>query len=304
MNINTIMSAAKFGLYRGGLLLSKHSPEILVTLGIAGTVASTVMACKATLKVEALLKESEEKVAEVKQGLETLDRETYSEEDSMRDLTQVYAERVADLIKLYGPALLVGSISIACIASSHYILAKRGTALLAAYNLLSESYKQYRKNVELTHGKEVDQEHLFHKLTTKTVEGANGEDTEIVTAVSEGAYNFIFDDRYLTYKPYTTDNMLFLRSQQNTANDMLFTRGHVFLNEVFDLLGMPRTDYGQCVGWVNNREGDSYIGYIDFGIYDPNANPRLGNEMIEGNKSWTSGIGLNFNVDGPILDLI
>jgi hypothetical protein len=44
-------------------------------------------------------------------------------------------------------------------------------------------------------------------------------------------------------------NMLFLRTMQSFFNDVLMSRGHVFLNEVYDELGMSRTSQGAISGW-------------------------------------------------------
>jgi hypothetical protein len=81
--------------------------------------------------------------------------------------------------------------------------------------------------------------------------------------------------------------------QQDFANKKLQAEGRLFLNEVLDMLGIPRCKAGQNVGWVYKSEkGD---GYIDFGIFD------IRNEA---NRNFVNGleksIWLNFNVDGDI----
>jgi hypothetical protein len=87
-------------------------------------------------------------------------------------------------------------------------------------------------------------------------------------------------------------NKMYLVYQQNYFNDMLRTRGHLYLNEVYDALGIPRTKAGQMVGWVFEDENS----YVDFGLNDPrNA------EFINGK---TTDALLNFNVDGVIIDRI
>lgn len=88
-------------------------------------------------------------------------------------------------------------------------------------------------------------------------------------------------------------NRYFLVLQQSYANDLLKARGHLFLNDVFDLLGVPRTRYGQIIGWIydeNNPNGDNCV---DFGFGD--VCPR---------KGVNGAIVLNFNVDGDILSKI
>ena len=92
---------------------------------------------------------------------------------------------------------------------------------------------------------------------------------------------------------------MFLRHQQNYANDILKNRGYLFLNEVYDMLGFPRTKYGQIVGWVYDEKNSNGDNFVDFGIYDKD-NPEK-RKFVNG---YETAIWLDFNVDGNILDLI
>lgn len=94
---------------------------------------------------------------------------------------------------------------------------------------------------------------------------------------------------------YEEYNWLFLRSQQNWANDMLRARGHIMLNEVYDSLGLSRTTLGAVVGWTYalHKEVDpSQPNFVDFGCWEQEG------------KSFDAKPGailLDFNVQGPIL---
>lgn len=89
-------------------------------------------------------------------------------------------------------------------------------------------------------------------------------------------------------------NLMFLRSQEQYANDLLRAKGHLFLNEVYDMLGIPRTKAGQVVGWC--VKSPFYDGYVDFGIND-----ERNSDFVNGN---TNVALLDFNVVGNILDMI
>ena len=105
-----------------------------------------------------------------------------------------------------------------------------------------------------------------------------------------------FNDRCLGWNKDPEYNKHFLLSQQNYANELLKARGYIFLNQIYDLLGLPRTRAGQVVGWiydVNNPLGDNFI---DFGLYN-NYNEDFIND-------YTESVLLDFNVDGMILDRI
>lgn len=108
-------------------------------------------------------------------------------------------------------------------------------------------------------------------------------------------YAKFFDEFSVNWTGSAEKNRMFLKCQQQYANDILKTRGHLFLNEVYDMLGIPRTSEGQLVGWVYGGEHDNYV---DFGIDDPNLNPE--------NEGFVDGgyILLDFNVDGSIIDRI
>lgn len=59
-------------------------------------------------------------------------------------------------------------------------------------------------------------------------------------------------------------NKLFTHSVKNYMNDKLRSRGHVFLNELFDELGVPRTRQGQIVGWHISHNNP-----IEYASYEP-----------------------------------
>ena len=87
-------------------------------------------------------------------------------------------------------------------------------------------------------------------------------------------------------------NKMYLQHQQQHLNDLLRSRGHLYLNEVFDALGIPRTKVGQLFGWVY-EDGNSYI---DFGL-----NSESNKDFINGK---TADALLDFNVDELIIDRI
>ena len=107
---------------------------------------------------------------------------------------------------------------------------------------------------------------------------------------------FRFDNENPNWHPTLEYNILFLRAQQNYLNDLYQKRGHLFLNEVYDQLGLPRTQAGAIVGWVVSKDGDNFI---DFGIYD--ASRPGAADFVNG---YENSVMLDFNVDGVIYNLI
>lgn len=287
-----------------GLRIKKHSPEIFMVAGIVGTVASTVMACKATTKATGLLEDAKKEIEAIHTVAEKDDK--YSEKDLQHALTISYAQTGVKLVKLYAPAIAVGTLSIASIVYGHRILHKRNIALAAAYTVVDKGFKNYRKNVVERFGNEVDKE-LRYNIKAKEIEtevvdekGKKSVKKEIVDSVdadylsSISDYARFFDETSSEYRKDSEYNLMFLRRQQNWANDLLRSRGHLFLNEVYDMLGMQRTQAGQVVGWYYDTKKPHGDNFVDFNIYNGSERSRA---FVNGHER---AILLDFNVDGPI----
>ena len=93
-------------------------------------------------------------------------------------------------------------------------------------------------------------------------------------------------------------NLIFLKCQQNWANDLLLSRGHVFLNEVYDMLGLQRSKAGAVVGWVLSKNGET-DNFVNFGVFD--GKEQIARDFVNGREG---AILLDFNVDGVIYDKI
>lgn len=288
--------------------IKKHSPEILMVAGIAGTIVGTVLACKATTKVSEIIEEKNKNVEDVHTCLEDNTKE-YTEEDSKKDLTIIYAQTGVKLFKLYAPAIGVMALSFASIIAGHKVLKKRNIAIAAAYAAIDKGFKQYRKNVIEEFGEGVDQQMRFglksKEIKKKDKDGKTVKETEYyidpegnpLDNISE--YARFFDAASENFAKDPEYNMMFLRRQQDYANEMLKARGHLFLNEVYDLLDIPRSKAGQVVGWVYDKNGNTKgDNYVDFGLYRNDQGVRRFVNGLEYN------ILLDFNVDGVIYDLI
>lgn len=288
--------------------VKKHSPEILMVAGIAGTIVGTVLACKATTKVSEIIEEKNKNVEDVHTYLEDNTKE-YTEEDSKKDLTIIYAQTGVKLFKLYAPAIGVMALSFASIIAGHKVLKKRNIAIAAAYAAIDKGFKQYRKNVIEEFGEGVDQQMRFglkaKEIKKKDKDGKTVKETEYyidpegnpLDNISE--YARFFDAASENFAKDPEYNMMFLRRQQDYANEMLKARGHLFLNEVYDLLDIPRSKAGQVVGWVYDKNGNTKgDNYVDFGLYRNDQGTRRFVNGLEYN------ILLDFNVDGVIYDLI
>lgn len=296
---------------RTGLILKKYSPEILLVVGITGVVGSTILACKATLKVEQVMIRHKEKLGKIDKGWAQVEGEQisfveYSDQDRKKDLATTYIQTGVDLVKLYGPAVSLGIFSIACIVGGHGIMKKRNIALVAAYKAVEEGFNAYRKRVIEQYGEEQDYIYKNGLKVEQVVEKEVGDDgkshnvkknkLDVGDTNNLSMYARFYDDGCTQWSKDPDYNFMFLRSQQNYFNDLLKTRGHVFLSEVYDALGIPRSQASSIVGWVIGGGGDNFI---DFGIFD--GNKPKSRDFVNG---YERSILLDFNVDGVIWDLI
>lgn len=298
--------------------LKKHSPEILVVGGVVGVVASAVLACRATTKLHAVLDDTKEKIDTFHQGVEDgkvqsevngkIEVVDYSEEDCTRDITITYVKTGVELIKLYAPAVLLGTASVVSILVGHKILHERNLALAAAYATVDRGFKDYRGRVIERFGKELDRE-LRYNIKAQEVEEVvtdeNGEQkivkktVEVANPSPHSDYTRCFDETCIGWTRDAEMNLYFLRQVQDHATDILKTRGWLYWNEVLRMLGIPECRAGQEVGWVYDPKDETRDNYVDFGIYDlHDPQKRL---FVNGREK---SIWLNFNVDGYILDLM
>lgn len=307
MKFNEIMNTASRTVHKVGFKIKKASPEILVVAGIAGVVTSTVMACRATTKAGDIVASHNDDMDKIHQASE-MKNVDYTPEDAKKDTVIVYTQTAVKFIKLYGPSVLVGIASIACIVGSHNILRKRNVALAAAYAAVDKGFKEYRSRVVERFGEELDKELRYNikaKEFEETIVDSKGKEKQVKNTVSVADpngysdYARIFDDGCKGWSKDPEYNLLFLKQQQNWANECLQSRRHLFLNEVYDMLGIPRTKAGACVGWIYDEDNPVGDNFVDFGIY--NLSIEKAREFVNG---YERSIVLDFNVDGPILDMI
>lgn len=302
-------SAAKFA-GKAEFTIKKNSPEILLGAGIVGFVGTIVLACRATCRADEVLEFHRRKIKDINDAKEIADADpegemSYDVEIYRQDKAIRYLKTTGSLAKLYAPTVAVGTLSLACILTSRNIMQKRYLGVVAAYNGLSAAFEEYRKRVRDEYGEGLDKHFrygttydelpVYDENGKKTKEKEQVEKTETGMVMPNDDSCRFFDSSNPNWDKNPTFSMMWLRGQQNILNDILHTRGHVFLNEVYDALGFPHTPQGAVLGWIDG-EGDNCI---DFGLYDPNK---------ENVRRFVNGVDnvimLEFNHDGVIWDKI
>lgn len=283
------------------LVLKKDSPHIFFAVGVVGTVASTVLACRATMKLNETLEDvqkdlidTEESYAERYQAdrVPVTIRDEYISQYH-RERQVVYLKGSLKVIKLYAPAAVIGVTSIGLLTGAHVQMNRRNAALMAAYTAVQEAYDKYRERVRAQLGEEREAE-LHHGIETEIIKiDGKKQEIKIIDGHGTSPYARVFDNSNRRWQPDAELNRFFISCQQTFANDRLQRMGHVFLNEIYDALGFDRTEEGSVVGWLLNGDGDNYI---DFSTYLSS-----GELFVD---DMTAHILLDFNVDGLIYNKI
>ena len=320
-----------------GLKMKKHAPTIMVVVGTGLVIGGTIKACKSTPKAIDILNDCAAKLDEIEKFIEESNDKEYTQKDAKKDRAVIYREAGIGLVKTYGVATLAITAGLGLLIGSHGLMLRRNAALTAGYSTLLASFQEYRNRVREAIGED-EEVRVFSGA--KTGDGVvYNDDGEAESTVEHAA---IFDDGS-THSVYSrlfsvenlldsckgnwskspTENLKWLRAQQCWANDVLRSRGYLFLNEVYRQLGFKETSDGCIVGWVYDPSRDTAIvgpatdntplidgidsrglkgdNLVDFGIYSGYKDNPAKQDFINGLEPC---VWLDFNVDGIIYDLI
>lgn len=281
--------------------LKYHSPKIIMVGGVALVAAGTYYTIKATTEASVILDEAAEK----REELDSYDESTFSD---TKQLAKAYRDNkintARQLAKIYAFPIGLTAAGTGLLVGSSLILEKRNTMLIGAYNALNAAYLNYRTRVVEEHGKETD--FLYANNMEKTKDGINNRATNDIVAFNNSAplsnnmspYARIWNKETApeNWENVPEYNKNFLTLTQKAANAKLMLKGHLFLNEVYDMLGLERTSNGALTGWVYNENNPNGDNVISFDLLNDANMLALENAA----DTWY----LDFNVDGIIYDLI
>jgi hypothetical protein len=298
VNFKSVANAIGSKIARPVIVTQKHSPTLLFGVGVVGVIGTVVLASRATLKLEGILDKAERNLNDAKE----LQDPSYSEQDRQQDTVKIYCQAAAEIVVVYGPAVLLGLASIGALSGAHIILNRRNAALGAAYAVLDKGFKEYRKRVIGELGEERESELRYSVIASEVVDTDKDGKVDVrtvkhVTGNGASMYARFFDENSRNWSPEYGYNQMFLQCQQNYASDRLKAYGYLFLNDVYEMLGLPRTPEGQLVGWV--LDGGSSDNYVDFGVFE-NGEFKV-RQFLNGDER---SILLDFNVDGVVYNLI
>jgi hypothetical protein len=261
-------------------------------LGRSGVTGAAIWACKSTLKAEEAIEESIQDIENVKElrAPDAILVAPLTNREYNKELMLAYSRTSIRFLKLYGPPVALGALSIAALTGSHVQLTRRNTGLTVALASATNMFREYRERVRGELGIDRERE-IYHNIEDREVliDGERFID-KVIDKADPSQYAKFFDEFSTQWEPDNERNRLFLMTQQEFWTQFLTSRGHVFLNEVYDSLGLPRTQAGAVVGWLYGGPGDDFV---SFGLFE-NPNHRF----IQGMEQ---SVLLDFNVNGPIL---
>lgn len=207
--------------------MTKHSPEILTGIGIAGMITTTVLAVKATPKALMLLEDAR-----------------YEKGSALKPV-----EKVKAAWKPYVPAVVTGTVSIGCLIGANSVHARRTTALAAAYRLSETALSEYREKVVETLG-EKKEKAVREKVSKDRVERQPVSTSEVyITNKGDTLFLDPLSQRY-----FKSDIELIRKAENNLNKQMLQDiSGYVSLNDFYGEIDLSYTDVGYDIGWNTDK---------------------------------------------------
>lgn len=206
--------------------VSKHSPELLTGLGIAGMITTTVLAVKATPKALDLIEEKRDEL----------------------DLAPSERLHPAEIIKAawkpYIPAAVTGVTSVACLIGASSVNSKRNAALATAYNLSATALAEYKEKVLETVGEKKEQI-IRNKVAEERINKDPVNQSAII--VSGNGNTRCFDT--ITKRRFTSDIETIKRIVNELNRKMLNGEDYISLNEFYYELGLDGSSIGDELGW-------------------------------------------------------
>lgn len=281
-----------------------RQPEIYMGLGIVCVAAGVVMCCKATLEVDEIVEDHKETMDRIHGAVENKtkkdDGSAYSEQDAKMDTMKQYGKTVGRLGRVYGPGIGFTVLGVGFFFAAYKILKMRNIALIGVCQALQTKLNDYDRRLAEDYGEDVayayrnglEIEKVKEKVTDEDGKKSTKESNVFHADKMNSPYSRFFDESSKYWRKYSDVNLLFLKMAQAEANRKLQDRGSVFLNEVYDMLDIPRTPEGAHVGWLKDGDGD---GFVDFGVFD--GDTPAARRFVNG---YENVILLDFNVDGVI----
>lgn len=287
------------------LRAKKYGPTILVATGVVAGIAATGTAIYSTLHCEEIIEEHEENIKKIEKAQYVVANDPdfegkYTQEDADRDRKAVTMRMAFQFAKRYAPTIVLTATSIGCILAGHRMLSKRNAAAMAAFTAISSKFDDYRQAVQDRLGVDVERD-IFRRIVEEAELDEDGEPNGDIHKKQDKknvdlSTDRFFDEMSVYWDAYNPDmNVAHLRAVTKMAQDRLVASGYLFLNDVYDMLGIPRTPAGQVLGWLRDKDHPDTI--VDFGVY---LDPTIIDDPWDftTNEPWDGRLGILLTFDG------
>lgn len=297
VNLKGLKGKAAKLIAKSGLVLKKYSPEILLVIGATGSIVGAIVACKATPKATEAYYDFCDDLSDLHANAD--------EKPAIKDTVRVYTRAGFRYVKVYAPAIAIIFGGIGCNVGSYLILHKRGVALAAALATTTTAFAEYRGRVAAKFGDEAEREIRLNVHEATVAECDNADDAaeimdgDVKYTVTPAGYDRCFDEYNPMWTKSAIDNLNFLVQCQAYANEQLRLRGHLFVNELMDILHFKRVPEGQIDGWIYDESRDDLHNFIDLGLYSVKD---IAHENFL--RGMETSVWLTINPDGDILSLM
>lgn len=204
----------------------KHNASTILTcIGGLGVIATAVTAVKATPKAMNLIEEAKKEKGEELTKWETI---------------QVAAPT-------YIPTVLLGTATVTCIFGANILNKRKQAALMSAYALLDQKYKDHKRKTNELYGvdanSKINEELAKEKYVEEKIQ--DGDD-------GKSLYYDQYSGRYFRA---TTEEVL---RAQHEINKVLVKDSYASINEYYHILGIDPIDGGEEIGWSVSQMFDMY----------------------------------------------
>lgn len=302
MNIPSNITRA-FG--KIALAAKKNAPTILVATGVVAGVAATATAIRATLKCDEIIQLHNESMKNIEKARFVVDNDpdfegTYTEEQEKADRKTVKTQTAIQFVRLYFPTVALTALSVTCILAGHHMMTKRNAAMVAAFTAVSSKFDDYREMVKDRLGADVERD-IYKRIIEEAELDENGEPNGDIhkeqskKPVDMSTDRFFDEFSALWNRNDPNMNVANLRAVTKMAQDKLIMQGYLFLNDVYDMLGIQRTPAGQVLGWIYDKDHMDTV--VDFGVYlDPTVIEDPWDFVND--EPWDGNIGILLNFGG------
>lgn len=222
---------------RAQQLLQDNATTLLTAGGVVGTVATAVLAGRASFKASEIIREEELRHVHPEGTTDAI--------DTGNTLGLDRKDKVLLVWPLFIPSVITGGATIGSIVLANRMSAQKAAALAAAYGLSQKQFEEYKTKVAEKLGIQKAQK-VQDELAQDRVNKAPGGNQIVIV---EGEV-LCFDQPTGRYFRSTMDA---INKAVNSTNAHILHHDHASASHFYEELGLPATSWTDEVGWSTDQ---------------------------------------------------